>query len=222
MNAIKLPFQFDPEKLLEAYSQVPKSDYHEIHNTYVTPHKLLSTHLIDVDINEVESGLFRPNDRLKGLSYLMEVYETFECEKSTFRIHELLPESKITEHRDLGLCYEKGTLRIHIPIITNPDISMVLNGEEIKMLPGEAWYLDFDLPHAVYNPSNQSRTHLIMDCIANEWWDGIMKEYGKSSNPGLNRMRDSDIEAMKAHLESLDSDIAKEILASLDTSVRRM
>jgi hypothetical protein len=215
MNAIKLPFQFDPEKLLAEYNSVPKADYHEIHNTYVTPHKLLSTHLIDIEDAALGNDKFIPNDRLKGLPHMLEIYETFKCEKSTYRIHELLPDSYINEHRDIGFCYEQGTLRIHIPVVTSPEISMRLNGEEITMLPGEAWYLDFDLPHAVTNTSDKSRTHLIMDCVSNEWWDEIMKEHGKSRGGDFNRMSAEDLERMKAELANMDSDVANEILKSL-------
>ena len=154
MNAIKLPFQFDPEKLLTEYQSISSDAYHEIHNNYVTPKKLLSTHLISIENPEFENHTFTPNELLKGLPHMLEVYNTFECAKETFRVHRLLPDAYIKEHRDMALNYENGMLRIHIPIVTSPEIVMKVNGENITLLPGEAWYLDFDLRHEVANATD--------------------------------------------------------------------
>jgi hypothetical protein len=151
----------------------------------VTPEKLLSTHLISIKPEQAEDHIFTPNARLLGLPYFHEIYDTFKCERETFRVHKLLPNALIKPHHDSCLNYENGSLRLHIPIITHPDVEMIVNAESIKMLPGEVWYLDFDLPHEVSNNSSKSRVHLIMDCLSNEWWDDIMKEYGKSR--GQNR-----------------------------------
>lgn len=216
MHAIKLPFQFDPSKLVAEYQQIPKEDYHIITNNYVSRDKLLSTHLISIKPADAEQHLFTPNSRLLELPYFHEVYKTFDCEKETFRVHELLPGAVINRHHDVGLNYENGSLRLHIPIITNPEVKMIVNGEHIKMLPGEVWYLDFDLPHEVTNHSSQSRVHLIMDCLSNEWWDEEMKAYGKSRDQKQNRMSKDEIEAMKLQLSTMDSDAAREILKSLE------
>lgn len=200
MNAIKLPFQFDPEKLVDAYNSIDTTEFHEIHNNYVTPHKLRSIQLIDIDVKE-KNHRFTPNERLKEMPYLMEVYETFKCEKETYRIHELLPDAFIKEHRDMNLNYENGSLRIHIPIVTNPEITMKVNGEYLVLKPGEAWYLDFDLPHEVSNPSSESRAHIIMDCLSNDWWDDLLAPFGKSRSVKQDRMSDTDKKAMEAQLK---------------------
>jgi len=210
MNAIKLPFQFDEEKLLTAYKSIAEDNYHEIHNNYVTPHKLLSTHLISIENPELGNHEFVPNQLLNNLPYLLEVYTTFECSKETFRVHRLLSDAFIKEHRDIALNYEEGMLRIHIPIVTSPEISMKVNGENIVMLPGEAWYLDFDLPHEVTNTSGEERVHLIIDCVANPWWDELMKPHGKSRGRQGNRMTDSEQEAMEKQLESMGLKLPEE------------
>lgn len=201
MNAIKLPFQFDAEKLLTEFQSIPNTAYHEITNNYVTPHKLLSAHLISIENPASGNHIFGPNELLKNLPHLMEVYNTFACPKETFRVHKLLPDAIIKEHRDLALNYENDKLRIHIPIVTSPGIVMQVNGEQITMLPGEAWYLDFDLPHAVTNSTKNERVHLIMDCLANTWWDELMKPHGKSRGVQLNRMTPTEQEEMKKQLE---------------------
>lgn len=216
MHAIKLPFKFDASKLLAEYQQIPKDAYHVVTNQYVTYDRLLSTHLIEIKPEETREHYFTPTPELLKLPYLLEVYETFKCDKETFRVHKLLSNAEIKKHRDVGLNYENGSLRIHIPIITNPEIEMLVEGENIKMLPGEVWYLDFDLPHQVSNPSAEDRVHLINDCLSNEWWDDIMRSYNKDRTTKQKRMSIEEITAMKIQLEMMDSDAAREILKTLE------
>ena len=75
---------------------------------------------------------------------------------------------------------QDGVGRVHIPVITNPEVEFFLQGELIDMRPGEAWYLNFNLPHRVENRSSEARVHLVVDCIVNDWFLGFFT----SSNSG--------------------------------------
>jgi 1-aminocyclopropane-1-carboxylate deaminase/D-cysteine desulfhydrase-like pyridoxal-dependent ACC family enzyme len=60
------------------------------------------------------------------------------------------------------------TLRIHIPLITNPHVRFEqwnLDGEHLSasMAEGEAWYLDTRKPHTAINAGSTDRVHLVMD-----------------------------------------------------------
>ena len=37
------------------------------------------------------------------------------------------------------------------------------------MLPGETWYVDFNLRHRVANNGATPRIHLVLDCVVNDW-----------------------------------------------------
>ena len=37
------------------------------------------------------------------------------------------------------------------------------------MSEGEAWYLNFNLPHSVENNGERARVHLVIDCLVNDW-----------------------------------------------------
>jgi len=63
-------------------------------------------------------------------------------------------------------------LRLHIPIITNPDVLFhmwQLDGsqEEANMRPGEVWYLDTRKPHTAKNGGESQRVHLVVDVFSN-------------------------------------------------------
>ncbi|NJN18299.1 MAG: aspartyl/asparaginyl beta-hydroxylase domain-containing protein [Oscillochloris sp.] len=85
------------------------------------------------------------------------------------RLLRLTPDSSIREHKDYNLGFEDGEIRLHIPIYTNPDVEFRLAGEQIVMLPGECWYLDFNLPHSVANRGTTDRIHLVVDGVVNDW-----------------------------------------------------
>jgi len=37
------------------------------------------------------------------------------------------------------------------------------------MAEGEAWYIDFGLPHRINNDSDKDRVHFVIDCRVNNW-----------------------------------------------------
>jgi quercetin dioxygenase-like cupin family protein len=97
------------------------------------------------------------------------------CELQTVRLLALSPGAIINEHNDSWLRWEDGEVRIHIPIVTSGDVEFVLDGRSVEMLPGEAWYLNLNLPHRVANRSTERRIHLVFDCVVDDWLSGLME-----------------------------------------------
>jgi mannose-6-phosphate isomerase-like protein (cupin superfamily) len=60
-------------------------------------------------------------------------------------------------------------VRLHIPVVTNPEVEFVLNGVRVEMKEGECWYHNFNLPHRVANRGTVDRVHLVLDCVLNDW-----------------------------------------------------
>ena len=169
MNAIKLPFQFDPNKILKELNRFTPSDYYDIYNPSVTLETLWSKHLIEPVGGQDGPPEFLPNEALKNSPYLLSIHDTFQCRKETFRIHTLEAGASIKPHRDIGYSFEYGKVRLHIPVQTNDKVEIRLEGELVPMKPGECWYCNFDITHEVHNKGQQPRVHLIMDCIVNDW-----------------------------------------------------
>jgi hypothetical protein len=68
-------------------------------------------------------------------------------------------------HRD-PIGFPVGGIRIHLPIVTHPDVELWLGGERMRWSAGELWYADFAYPHRLANPSPVVRVHLVVDaCI---------------------------------------------------------
>lgn len=79
----------------------------------------------------------------------------------------LLAKSKIPKHIDTGYSLSHAT-RIHIPVITNDQVSFTV-GEETKILrKGEIWQINnSNKIHSVKNDSKEDRIHLIIDWVKN-------------------------------------------------------
>ena len=87
----------------------------------------------------------------------------------TARLLRLAPGSAIREHQDSGLGLEGGTVRLHVPVRSDPRVEFYLDGEQIPMGEGECWYLDLRRPHRVHNVGLVDRVHLVIDIQVNDW-----------------------------------------------------
>jgi hypothetical protein len=119
-------------------------------------------------------GRFVDTPILQRTPYLRSVLAAFACPLNSVRLLKLTAGSNIQEHRDYQLNHARGEVRIHVPIATNDDVAFFLDGELVPMAEGEAWYLDLELPHRVYNNSREDRVHLVIDCTCNDWLDALL------------------------------------------------
>ena len=180
LESLKLPFAFDPDLLkadlraalaFEWRSHFNREYYSgdwsgiALRMTEGARHPLYSDPTVD---KFVETPV------LDLCPYLRSVMETFQCTFRAVRLLRLGAGAFIKEHRDYGLGFKEGILRVHVPIETNPDVHFILAGRRIELAEGEAWYLNLDLPHSVENRGATDRIHLVLDCCANDWWRGLL------------------------------------------------
>lgn len=98
--------------------------------------------------------------------------ETFQAPVVHARLNRLRPGAAIPPHRDYGdqrWSYERGYVRIHVPLITDEGVSFFVDGDRIGMQPGEAWYIDVCRRHGVENRSGVACVHLVLDLALNDW-----------------------------------------------------
>jgi Aspartyl/Asparaginyl beta-hydroxylase len=91
------------------------------------------------------------------------------CPVTSARFLRLGPGARITEHRDHKLRAADGEARLHAPLATGPDVTFLLDGRPVDMAPGEVWYLDLTMRHAVENRGPAPRVHLVVDCVVDDW-----------------------------------------------------
>lgn len=75
----------------------------------------------------------------------------------------LSPGGKINPHVDEGEIFEES-YRIHLPLVTNPDVKFIIDGKENHFKEGELVEINNQKEHCVYNNhKTESRIHLILD-----------------------------------------------------------
>jgi hypothetical protein len=76
----------------------------------------------------------------------------------------LCPGSVITPHRDGGESLSRAH-RYHVPIRTNPAVQFAIGREIRTLAAGEIWEINNRQMHAVSNPTDEPRDHLILDYV---------------------------------------------------------
>ncbi|MFC5663903.1 aspartyl/asparaginyl beta-hydroxylase domain-containing protein [Kitasatospora misakiensis] len=178
MISARLPRSYDPDRLAEdlerlrALPQAPQpGPYHDGEWT-------------GVDLYARGGGTgaapqlepFRPTAALDHAPYLAELLDGLECPKLMVRLLTLPPGADIGEHNDAGCNPQFGSVRLHVPIRTHPDVVMVVGGERMRWQPGELWWGDFARRHWLRNDSEVTRVHLVIDVLVNDFVLGLFPE----------------------------------------------
>lgn len=113
---------------------------------------------------------------LDACPYTREALAFFKCGLTAVRFMRLEAGAVIKEHCDAQMSFEEGEARLHIPVQTNGDVAFYVEDERVVMEEGSCWYLNLSLPHRVTNGGTEARTHLVIDCVVNDWLRNLFAE----------------------------------------------
>ena len=118
-------------------------------------------------------GPMAPTDALRACPYILEIMQELDAPWGRSRLMGLEAGAVVPEHVDIHY-YWRTHLRIHIPVITNPQVGFTCAGETIHMHAGECWLLDSFFRHSVANRGSETRIHLVLDTVGSgRLWDII-------------------------------------------------
>ena len=115
----------------------------------------------------------------------------FACPLQTVRLLRLGPGAVITGHRDHMLAHVHGEVRLHLPIVTGPEVTFWLDEVAVPMQAGECWYLDLTRVHRVSNDGDATRVHLVVDCKVDDWLDALVEGAEASGRGSIDVFDDS-------------------------------
>ncbi|MDD5112527.1 MAG: aspartyl/asparaginyl beta-hydroxylase domain-containing protein [Methylobacter sp.] len=221
---LKLPFFFDVRRLNEDLSKIREAEWIAHVNTAAYENDWSCVPLRSLD-GRSDHILCLPNvdyedtDILGRCPYFQEVIDTFECEKTSVRLMALGAGSRIKMHTDKGTSFEDGMARLHIPIVTTPEVCFTVEDEDIHFSAGNAWYLNANCLHGVNNESKHPRIHLMLDCIVNPWLEKVFLDAGfvpnappKYGDPSIN---DKNVGAIISSLIAMNDEPAKQMAKRL-------
>jgi hypothetical protein len=184
-DRLRLPFSFDPNRLaadLEGLSAVAWTE-HFVRQNYegdwsVIPlrGKAGATHPITMIYADPSCREFEDTPMLAACPYYREVLATFKAPLHAVRLMRLTAGSVIKEHADYDLSFEDGTVRFHVPVMTNPYVEFYLNRERVVLEAGSCWYLRLADPHRIANKGGTDRVHMVIDAAANDWVAEVLQQ----------------------------------------------
>ena len=124
---------------------------------------------------------FADTEVMARCRYVPRFLKTLQCPIESVRFLKLAPQAVIREHRDFGLCFEEGAIRLHIPVHTHADAEFLLDGEPLALAAGECWYLNFDLKHRLANRGQSDRVHLVIDARVNSWVQSLFDQAARQA-----------------------------------------
>ena len=177
-DRLRLPLAFDPARLatdLAGLSGIAWTS-HFVTQNYEGNWEVIALrapadarHPIQMIVSEPGHSDYVDTPALAASPYFRQVLAAFACPLLAVRLMRLTPGSTIKEHHDLDLSFEQGTVRLHVPVVTNDAVDFRLNGNPCPMPAGSAWFLRLSDPHSVANHGATDRVHMVIDATANGW-----------------------------------------------------
>jgi Aspartyl/Asparaginyl beta-hydroxylase len=172
--AVRLPRTYDVDLLvrdLGVLREVPKATqpgpYHEGEWTGIALHSMGGKDSVFPSSPGMDS--YQETERLRNTPYFKKILDELKCPKEVVRILFLPPGGHIKNHFDFHTNFQFGLLRLHIPILTHPDVAFVIDGHRVNWKAGELWYGDFSRVHSVKNDSQIIRVHMVVDVQINDF-----------------------------------------------------
>jgi quercetin dioxygenase-like cupin family protein len=222
---IKFPLQFDKIKLqndLKTIMNINWTDHYNQHD-YVgkwTSIALLSNNGKSNNINafNISSDDLISTEALELCPYINEILDSFQFKKAAVRLLNLAVDAEIKPHSDHCLGYEDGFFRLHIPIITNPEVEFILDNQRLIMNEGECWYINANFIHSVKNNGNNDRIHLVIDGIRNNWSDELFfKNHTENQfQKPIPEMDEKSKALMIEQLKLMNTETARKIIKGLE------
>ncbi|MBQ0959464.1 sulfotransferase [Ideonella sp. 4Y11] len=158
---IKLPFQFDAERLAQEVQALPPQAWVSHPNAFDgnTACRLIT---VDGAENDDVTGRMAMTPHLQATPYIRQVLAHFGVVWGRSRLMRLAPGAKVPEHADMNYHWF-SRVRVHIPVLTRPGVKFWCEDECVYMAPGEAWIFDNWRLHRVENDTDQERIHLVAD-----------------------------------------------------------
>jgi hypothetical protein len=157
----RLPLRFDVERLRAEVAALPEQAWAR-HPNQIQGNSAVRLISVDGGENDDVNGRMRATTHLQQSPYIRQILASFGVVWSRSRLLRLAPGATVPEHADIN--YHWFTrVRLHIPIVTRPEVRFYCGDQVVHMAAGEAWVFDNWRSHRVENFTPDERIHLVAD-----------------------------------------------------------
>ncbi|MBB4817412.1 hypothetical protein HNP29_000769 [Pseudomonas alcaligenes] len=169
----QLPLAIELPPLLAALARVPGTAWQHHFNTGYYDGDWSGVALVAAEDAHLPlaSGLGAPRrtDWWQGEAAWEDLLGLFGESVRSARLLRLGAGARIHEHRDYDLGQPGADLRLHVPLLSPPEVEFLVEGLRVPMQPGQCWFIDLSRPHRVDNYGTSERVHLVLDCRPDDW-----------------------------------------------------
>jgi len=121
---------------------------------------------------------------------LQRFFAAFQSKALNFRLNGLMAKSGLSPHEENIIHGEKLRMRLHLPILTNPQARVMLDGEQLHLRAGVIYYFNNGCVHSADNSGDEPRYHLVWDFFLDEWSEENVFNLNSAASPaeGLRKL----------------------------------
>ncbi len=177
----RLPVRFDVERLRAEVDALPADAWSRHPNEYEgnTAARLIT---VSGTQNDSVGGEMQPTQALLASPYLQQVLASFGTVWTRSRLMRIAGGGSVPAHSDMNYHWFHR-VRVHIPVVTRPEVRFHCGDQSVHMAAGEAWIFDNWRRHKVENPASEARIHLVADTAGtSKFWHLVAR--GRTENFG--------------------------------------
>jgi len=169
---LKLPIRFDANALATEVRALPPSAWVP-HPTGFEGNEAVRLVTVGGKPSDDFHGEMGPTEHLLACPYIMEIMAELDGVWGRSRLMGLGAGAEVPLHVDQHY-YWRTHWRIHIPVITSPQVSFSCGPETVHMAEGECWLFDSFRWHRVRNQGKEQRVHLVIDTVGSRRLQQLM------------------------------------------------
>ena len=171
---LKLPIRFDADALAAEVRALPAAAWVP-HPGHIPGNEAVPLITPNGTPTDALAGPMAATEHLKSCEYVQQIMAEVGGVWGRSRFMGLAAGAAVPLHIDINY-YWRTHLRIHIPVITNPEVLFTCGDETIHMAPGECWIFDSFRWHEVHNKGSEQRVHLVLDTVGGGLLPQLMKD----------------------------------------------
>ena len=169
---IPLPYAFDAARMAEEIAQFEAQPWMD-HPDNTEGNAAIALISAGGGDNNGFRGEMTPTPHLARCPYLQQVIASFGEVFGRSRLMRLEPGCEVKAHVDYHYHWHHH-VRIHVPIVTSPEVIFHCGDASVNMRAGEAWIFDSWRRHRVVNGGTRARVHLVIDTTgSSHFWHTI-------------------------------------------------
>lgn len=161
---IRLPLHVDAERLAAEIAQLPESAWRPHPQGFVGNSAIPLVSVGGDPNSDALVGAMRPTPVLASCPYLCQVLDSLKSVIGRTRLMRLDGNAEAQRHCDISY-YWFDRARVHVPVVTHPEVTFHCGQRDQHMAAGEAWIFDTWSSHGVTNPRADRRIHLVADTV---------------------------------------------------------